>query len=419
MPQKCLPEPEDMVRKAVNQAVLCIARSQVIPSSNLLARSSTVTKMLQEAGLEDTPEQRHACVEGLLKSLVNDYGLEPSNERSSIHLNTFDTALQLVQGKHKPESMPARTYDRYRHRAVVMMARRFLEKESATSRTHSSDSEDKILKEALESADDAEEILRKATGKLDLVTLLGFMSAITQICDLDYPVLAHPRLNFALQEIERAPINPVILRTKSEILARLGHVYIDLGQAKPAKQCFLQQIAIANSTNNQALWVQAQHSLGVALRIGGEYTEAVRAYNSALSRVSKSPYPIHNRAWILRDLASALVESGGGIEADSLAKESLLLRDKLGDVSGGMMSREVLARVLIRRRRFDDAEVLLNEAWQMAPTHGFALFKVMLLKTFGRLYASWHQKDRSRDFILQAKRIAIQHGLWHQLSQLN
>lgn len=410
---------EAAIRKAINQALLCIARSRVLPKDNLLVNSAAVLKIIQESGLEDTPEQRHVCVERLLKEIVNDYGTQPSNERVDVHLRTFDVALQLLQGKKGKKGMPSRTYDRYRHRAVVMLSRRFLEKEREVSRSDSNSQEKQKLDEVLKKADEAEEILRNTSGRLDLVTLLEFISLATQIHKFDYPDLARPRLHFALNQLDLAPETPVVLRSRNNVLSSLGHVFINLGQTAEAKICFRRLIQGAEIISDKASLVWAKQSLGTAYRLNNEFADAINFYRLALERVYDTPYPIHSRAWILRDLAATMVEAGNLAEAEALAKESIRLRDKLSDISGGMMSRQVLARVYTQRGRFDSAEALLEEAWKMAPKDEFVLFRVIVLKTFGELYRSWHQRDAWISYLSEARHLALQHGLWHQLDQIS
>jgi hypothetical protein len=412
--------------KGARQALFYLARAEPLPPTNALLTSPLVYRWLAERQLKHDPENAELAVQEVLRGCVNEYGLrEPEDRRQKqVHRQIFEILSNCLLGRaqtlKRMQAAQGRSYDRH-HSAAVQILAECLEKKERTLRQASDGDPPEALSRARARACELEMLLRTDSG-CNLLALGELDDVAGTIADLEYHPEARRLLELGLVRLQNAPDNLVVADLRSHLAIRLAHSLINLGcigGADGAIARFRQGLHASQELRDGERIIHATHMLGVTHSMIGDRTRSVAYHRSALDQVWRSANPLARRAWIERDLVSALLAQGDNRDIPAYVHESLSLRERLGDVQGTMMTLEIWSKALMSQGELKRALSPLWHAHDLARHCPLKLFRMMVLVTLADLHFRLDDARTAYELASAAEQLGQRFQFWHQLEQLN
>jgi hypothetical protein len=406
VPYKIMDTREENVR-GIRQALFWISGRQPVPASNPLLHSPLVLSQLEQQNRADTPDNRQEVLEELLRELVNAYGLEEPEEKrqQERHSRIFEVLFAKLNGKDRPANMPDGTYERYHALAIKVLAQRFQEAEDRF--LHGNDVPDALWM-ARHKAMDLVKLMDENLARLDLFLLSALTEQAAVIANHDYYAEAATYFARVHHFYLMGPENKIWLTRRMDVTTWLAHCAMNFGDIAHANGYFQNVTALAKRLEDWENVIHGTHMQGVTYSIMDRADWALDCFDEATFYIHLGHNPQHREGWLQRDIVAALTRAKRFDPIPNLARQSLKLREHVGDTNGCMMTLEAWAGAEIEQQRFRHAERRLIEAraifTDIPPTYQLA--RAQVLETSARLYWAWGKREQGRPFLEQARAIA-------------
>jgi tetratricopeptide (TPR) repeat protein len=406
------------LRRAIRQALYHISHRKEMPPDNLLLHSPLVRMSLEERGLLDTPEERQAAVEVVLRHLVNAYGLEvpEGRKQQEVHKHIFEVLSNLLRGRTPQLDASERSYERYHAQGIRILEERFAREEERRTKKPP-DGELSHLVEARRRAAEIGLWMDQHPREMDLFAIAELEEANRIIQHYSYYTEAQRNHERILRALKRAPVNLVTLNYRTFATGKWANCFMNTGRTKQAIQAFMQLTVLSKQLGDETHHIHSIHMLGVMHDLLGESLAALQYLRQALALAPSVREGQHRVAWIQRDLVRALMTQGNMEAIPQYAHKSLAIRDRIGDTQGYMLTLDILARAHIAAGEYKQAHVLLDEAHQISSQIDSRLFRTMIHLSFADMYSGRGNIAGTRAHLDQAEQYITQHGLWHQLKR--
>ncbi len=418
---------KERLEKGVRQALFCLSRNEPIPPTNPLLNSPLIHQWLAERHISYSYENAQAAIGAILKECVNEYGLqEPDGRRQKeFQRNVFEILSNSVSGRvqilKRIQAERRRSYDRYHSTAVQVLVECVEKKEKALC-DENDGAPPEPLRAARARAQELADCLTAYPREINLLAISELEQVVGVIADHEYHSEASKFLELALTRLEQAPQNFVVADLQSQLAIRLAHSLINLdlvGGSDGAMARFRQALSMADELRDPERIVHTTHMLGLSHSMIGDCESALAYYEAALDGLWRVPNTSARRAWIERDMIGTLIKKGDLRPIPKLFRDSLSIRERLGDIQGQMMTLEIFARALMAQGEFKKALPPLWSAYAMAREWPLKLFRMMILVTLTDLYFNLHDPHAADEFAAAAEQLGQQFQFWHQLKQLD
>lgn len=411
---------ENVLIKGVRQALYYVSRGKSIPEENALLQSPLVSHSLHEKKLPNTVDYREEVAVQVLKQLMNEYGqLQSEGRRQQVRQKIiFEMLYNLLQGRPGKAGVSDRSYERYHAQGVRMLAKMFHRKQEQLLQKDSRMGSPKELREARQHAQSISCQLDKPSSSLDLYAVRELTETASIIEDHHCYGEAGGYFGQIRSCLQSGPHNLVVLEQRALATNRLAHCLMTQDELSEAIAYFGEVTSLATELRDWELWIHGTHMLGVTYNTLGDWQSGLDNFNTALTNVTKGSNYRYRRAWIQRDIISALIKKGDFKEIPTLATKSLSTREELGDDQGCMMTLEIWGRALIAQQKHEQAEAKLREALNIGNSVSSSLFHTMLWTTRAQLCFAWGKFAEGVEYMGKAKETALQFGMWHQLNKL-
>ena len=421
----------DDYRDAVREALRSLAKGQQIPDTNEILYLDSVNSRLVAEGRPDNPTERGRVVVQMFKdaiealSLRKDTGRPSDKPRSNLLRLMVDTIYQ----DPNPASFTRRTYERLHPAMVCYFAnwlREQVPRDGIVARWWLS------AKARLADAE-AQEISRwihshpSASAVVPCHRLVRFATVIK---DEEYHAAAQPYLELAVDRLQQWPYSTFALQTLAEAARRLGHGEMVQGVFSEAVVHLQMQAELGHDLDDAFHEIDGQHMLGVAYATSRDYHQAWDQLMLALDKANVAQHHLPDyedrRAWIERDMISVAANTGRFIEAGTLAKESLSIRERLHDTQGLPTTWQAWAHALVKEARRTGSQAKLEEAkakqQEADTTIGLVssqLKHVVHLITWAELYYAFGDYPAGWAFAKEARDLAFARGQWDQVDRVD
>ncbi|CAG0940097.1 hypothetical protein BROC_00902 [Candidatus Brocadiaceae bacterium] len=415
------------LEQGIRQALFCLSRSEPVPPTNPLLNLAIVHQWLADHNHVHSYENTQSALADILEKCVNEFGLqEPEGLRQKeFHLNVFEVLSNSLMGRiqvlKRIQSQRQRSYDRFHSAAVRVLAECIEKKESELAHTSDKDSPD-ALRSARIRAQQLAKLLRTYPKDINLLAISELGHVVGVIADYEYHPEASEFLKLALTRLDKAPRNLVVADLQSQLEIKLAHSLINLDCAigsDGAIASFRQALALAEELRDPERVVHSTHMLGLTHSMVGDWQNALAFYEAALDKSRRVSNPLARKAWIERDIVDTLLKKGDHRQVQHLMRDSLSIRERLGDVQGVMMTHEASARVLIARGHFKDALTPLWKAYMMSQEWPLKLFRMIILVSLVDLHLNLNDVRTANEFANVAEELGQRFQFWHQLKQLD
>ncbi len=415
------------LEQGVRQALFCLSRCEPIPPTNPLLNLALVHQWLADHNLAHTYENIQRALEDILGKCVNEYGLqEPEGRRQKeFHRNVFEVLSNSLMGRiqvlKKIQSQRRRSYDRFHSAAVRVLAECIENKESEL--THASDKDPpEALRSAHLRAQELANLLAAYPRDINLLAISELGHVVGIIADHEYHPEARDFLILVLTRLKNAPRNFVVADLRSQLEIKLAHSLINLDCAvgsDGAIASFRHVLILAEELRDPERIVHSTHMLGLTHSMIGDWQNALAYYEAALDKSGRVSNPLARKAWIERDIVDTLLKKGDPQQVQRLVRDSLSIRERLGDVQGVMMTLEASARALMAQGHFKDALTPLWRAYAMAQEWPLKLFRMIILVSLVDLHLHLNDLRTANEFATVAEELGQRFQFWHQLKQLD
>ena len=195
-------------------------------------------------------------------------------------------------------------------------------------------------------------------------------------------------------------------KLKGRIQWCIGRIYKNLGEMDKARMYLEDSLSTYRTIGYKQGELEALNGLVHLDFIGSDWSSAKKKLKYAY-RINQESGDQRGMALCLTNLATVLRYTGEHKDAEKALKESIQIKEELGDVLLLTHSWISLSRLYLRERRWSEASRLIQKAKEVSQEHNFPRELALSLESEGELYYGQGEHTKSEKSYLNGLKIQM------------